>query len=159
MAICVWILSREGIEEILPSDAHSLANDSLYVSITHSKSGKNHIMPRFTFREDLTLLASSFVHVYAGLTPVEFRGQKWMDRGFSDSLPVLPLDRIITVSPSSGIQDVCPIHTGYFNTQIRLANMNIMCTGSQSGFNNTEFSVENIRHLNPAMFPPSTNSM
>lgn len=53
MSICVWILSREGIEEILPSEAHSLATDRLYVSITHSKSGKNHIVSRYTSREEL----------------------------------------------------------------------------------------------------------
>ncbi|KAK2856693.1 hypothetical protein Q5P01_005428 [Channa striata] len=136
---------REGIEEILPGDAHNLATDCLHVSITHSKSGKNHVVSRFTSREELiqALMASSFVPVYAGLTPVEFRGQKWMDGGLSDSLPVLPIGRTITVSPFAGIQDVCPIHTGHFNTQIRLANMNMM------------FSVENIRRLNQALFPPS----
>lgn len=53
MSICVRILSREGIEEILPSEAHSLATDRLHVSITNSKSGKNHIISRFTSREEL----------------------------------------------------------------------------------------------------------
>ncbi|XP_034410808.1 patatin-like phospholipase domain-containing protein 4 isoform X2 [Cyclopterus lumpus] len=68
---------REGIEEILPSEAHSLATDRLHVSITHSKSGKNHIISKFTSREELikALLASSYVPVYAGLKPVELRGQ------------------------------------------------------------------------------------
>lgn len=53
MSICVWILCREGIEEVLPSDAHSVATDRLHISITHSKSGKNHIVTRFTSREEL----------------------------------------------------------------------------------------------------------
>uniref|UniRef100_A0A667X9P6 PNPLA domain-containing protein n=1 Tax=Myripristis murdjan TaxID=586833 RepID=A0A667X9P6_9TELE len=44
---------REGIEEILPSNAHSLAGDRLYISITHSKSGKNHIVSTFTSRDEL----------------------------------------------------------------------------------------------------------
>ncbi|XP_042260098.1 patatin-like phospholipase domain-containing protein 4 isoform X2 [Thunnus maccoyii] len=68
---------REGIEEILPSDAHSLATDRLHVSITHSKSGDNRLISRFTSREELikALLASSFVPVYAGIQAVEFRGQ------------------------------------------------------------------------------------
>ncbi|KAM9334219.1 patatin-like phospholipase domain-containing protein 4 [Symphorus nematophorus] len=140
---------REGIEEILPSEAHSLATDRLHVSITHSRSGKNHIVSRFTSREELikALLASSYVPVYAGLKPVEFRGQKWIDGGFTDSLPILPVGRTITVSPFAGLQDVCPVHRGRYNTQLRLANMNVM------------FSVENIKRLNQALFPPSTGHM
>ncbi|XP_059183562.1 patatin-like phospholipase domain-containing protein 4 isoform X2 [Centropristis striata] len=140
---------REGIEEILPSEAHSLATDRLHLSITHSRSGKNHIISRFSSREELikVLLASCFVPVYAGLKPVEFRGQKWMDGGFTDSLPILPVGRTITVSPFAGLQDVCPVHRGRFNTQLKLANMNVM------------FSMENIKRLNQALFPPSSRSM
>uniref|UniRef100_UPI0037E8CC2A patatin-like phospholipase domain-containing protein 4 isoform X3 n=1 Tax=Semicossyphus pulcher TaxID=241346 RepID=UPI0037E8CC2A len=140
---------REEIEEILPADAHSLASDRLHLSLTHSKSGKNHMVSRFTSRDELiqALLASSFVPVYAGLKPVEFRGQKWIDGGFTDSLPILPVGRTITVSPFAGLQDVCPIHRGRYNTQLRLANMNVM------------FSVENIKRLNQALFPPSSGGM
>ncbi|KAM3584864.1 uncharacterized protein V6R79_001409 [Siganus canaliculatus] len=140
---------REGIEEILPSEAHCLANDRLYVSITHSRSGKNVIVSRFNSRTELiqALLASSYVPVYAGLKAVEFRGQKWIDGGFTDSLPILPVGRTITVSPFAGMQDVCPVHHGRYNTQLRLANMNIM------------FSMENIKRLNLALFPPSVRSM
>ncbi|XP_072235413.1 patatin-like phospholipase domain-containing protein 4 [Leuresthes tenuis] len=140
---------REGIDEILPRDAHSLACDRLHISITHSKSGKNHIVSRFNSRDELikALLASSFVPVYAGLKPLEFRGERWIDGGFTDSLPVLPVGRTITVSPFAGLQDVCPVHRGRFNTQLKLANMNIM------------FSVENIKRLNQALFPPSSRTM
>ncbi|XP_035390845.1 patatin-like phospholipase domain-containing protein 4 isoform X2 [Electrophorus electricus] len=68
---------RDGMEEILPPDAHLLANKCLHVSITHFKTGKNRMVSSFTTREDLikVLLASSFVPVYAGMKPVEFQGQ------------------------------------------------------------------------------------
>ncbi|XP_012713542.2 patatin-like phospholipase domain-containing protein 4 [Fundulus heteroclitus] len=140
---------REGIEEILPTEAHILASDRLYVSITHSTSGKNHIVSRFSCRDELmnALLASSFVPVYAGLRPVKFNGQKWIDGGFTDSLPILPVGRTITVSPFSGLQDVCPVHRGRFNTQLSLANMKIT------------FSMENIKRLNQALFPPPPSTM
>nr|XP_012778151.1 patatin-like phospholipase domain-containing protein 4 isoform X2 [Maylandia zebra] len=140
---------REGIEEILPTEAHSLATDRLYVSITHSESGTNHSVSTFTSREELikVLLASCFVPVYAGLKPVELRGKKWIDGGFTDSLPILPVGRTITVSPFAGRQDVCPIHRGRFKTQLSLANMNIM------------LSVENLKRLNQALFPPSAGAM
>lgn len=49
-----------------------------------------------------------------------------MDGGFTDSLPVLPVGRTITVSPFAGLQDVCPVHRGLFNTGLRLANMTIL---------------------------------
>ncbi|XP_028255003.1 patatin-like phospholipase domain-containing protein 4 [Parambassis ranga] len=143
------LMLREGIEEILPREAHNLATDRLHLSITHSKSGKNHIVSSFSSREELikALLASSFVPVYAGLKPVEFRGQKWIDGGFTDSLPILPLGRTITASPFAGPQDVCPVHRGCFSAHLRLANMNVM------------FSVENIKRLNWALFPPPSSTM
>ncbi|KAM3857252.1 patatin-like phospholipase domain-containing protein 4 [Diretmus argenteus] len=140
---------REGIEEILPNDAHSRAADRLHVSVTHSDSGRNRIVSRFSSREELikVLLASSFVPLYAGIRPVEFQGQKWIDGGFTNSLPILPVGRTITVSPFSGPQDVCPVHRGRFNHHLRLANMSVT------------FSMENIVRLNHALFPPSANRM
>nr|AAI53515.1 Zgc:162327 protein [Danio rerio] len=135
---------REGIEQILPPSAHQLANERLHVSITHSKTHKNSMVSSFTSREDLikVLLASCFVPVYAGVKPVEFQGQKWIDGGFTDSLPILPVGRTITVSPFSGPQDISPEHKGKKNLHLRLANMSIV------------FSKENIIRLNQALFPP-----
>ncbi|XP_017554609.1 patatin-like phospholipase domain-containing protein 4 isoform X2 [Pygocentrus nattereri] len=68
---------RDGIEDILPSNAHLLANERLHISITNSRTGKNSMVSSFTSRDDLikVLLASSFVPIYAGLKPVEFQGQ------------------------------------------------------------------------------------
>ncbi|XP_035390842.1 patatin-like phospholipase domain-containing protein 4 isoform X1 [Electrophorus electricus] len=135
---------RDGMEEILPPDAHLLANKCLHVSITHFKTGKNRMVSSFTTREDLikVLLASSFVPVYAGMKPVEFQGQKWIDGGFTDGLPVLPTGRTITVSPFSGPQDICPHHPiGSVQPHIRLPNMTL------------KFSWDNIKRLDRALFP------
>ncbi|XP_078798443.1 patatin-like phospholipase domain-containing protein 4 isoform X3 [Oryzias latipes] len=140
---------REGLEEVLPAEAHRLATDRLYVSITHSQTGRNRTVSTFSSREELikVLLASSFVPLYAGLKPVEFRGQRWMDGGFTDSLPILPVGRTITVSPFAGLQDVCPVHGGLLDVQLRLANMSIM------------LSLENVRRLTRALFPPPPSTM
>ncbi|TNN27730.1 Patatin-like phospholipase domain-containing protein 4 [Liparis tanakae] len=64
---------------MLPSQAHRLATGRLHVSMTHYKSGENYILSTFNSREELitALLASSYVPVYAGLKPVELRGQAW----------------------------------------------------------------------------------
>ncbi|TRY59365.1 hypothetical protein DNTS_033169 [Danionella cerebrum] len=135
---------REGIEEILPPNAHQLASDRLHVSITHAKTHKNSMVSSFSSRDDLikVLLASCFVPVYAGLKPVEFQGQKWIDGGLTDSLPIVPLGHTITVSPFSGPQDISPEHKGISRNYLRLANMSVV------------LSVENLRRLNEALFPP-----
>ncbi|XP_041936625.1 patatin-like phospholipase domain-containing protein 4 [Alosa sapidissima] len=140
---------REGINEILPQDAHQRAEDRLHVSITHSKTRRNHIVSSFSSREELiqALLASSFVPFYAGLKPVEFQGQTWIDGGFTDSLPIMPGGRTITVSPFSGPLDICPTHTGRSPIMLRLANMSV------------HFSRQNIVRLNQALFPPPESRM
>ncbi|XP_075873597.1 patatin-like phospholipase domain-containing protein 4 [Nelusetta ayraudi] len=139
---------QQGMDTVLPSDAHLLASDRLHVSIT-DLSGRNHLVSQFSSKDDLiaALLASSYLPFYAGLNPVEFRGQKWIDGGFTDSLPILPVGRTITVSPFAGLQDVCPVHRGRFTTQLRLANMNIM------------FSMENLKRLNQCLLPPTHGRM
>ncbi|XP_074839433.1 patatin-like phospholipase domain-containing protein 4 isoform X1 [Carettochelys insculpta] len=68
---------RTGIESFLPSNAHEIAQNRLYVSVTNTKNGKNHLISNFPSREDLikVLLASSFVPVYAGIKAVEYKGE------------------------------------------------------------------------------------
>lgn len=48
-----FLSSREGIESILPSDVHEIAENRLYVSVTNSKTGENHLVSNFASREDL----------------------------------------------------------------------------------------------------------
>ncbi|XP_070258825.1 patatin-like phospholipase domain-containing protein 4 isoform X3 [Myotis yumanensis] len=68
---------RRGMESILPPNAHQLAHSRLHVSITSTRTGKNALVSSFSSREDLiqVLLASSFLPFYAGLKPVEYKGQ------------------------------------------------------------------------------------
>ncbi|XP_037368640.1 patatin-like phospholipase domain-containing protein 4 isoform X1 [Talpa occidentalis] len=68
---------RSGMESILPPNAHELAHSRLHVSITNAQSGRNCLVSSFSSREELikVLLASSFVPIYAGLKPVEYKGQ------------------------------------------------------------------------------------
>ncbi|KAJ8252879.1 hypothetical protein GJAV_G00206590 [Gymnothorax javanicus] len=140
---------REGIEEILPPDAHKMAGDRLHISLTHSRTRENRMVSSFASREDLVkvLLASSFVPVYAGIKAVEYEGQHWVDGGLTDSLPILPVGRTITVSPFSGPQDICPPNTGRANLHLKLANMDVI------------FSVDNFIRLNQALFPPTLDRM
>ncbi|KAI1899336.1 hypothetical protein AGOR_G00060740 [Albula goreensis] len=140
---------RDGIEDILPPNAHQIAGDRLHISITHSRTRRNCMVSHFPSREDLikVLLASSFVPVYAGIKAVEYQSQSWIDGGLSDSLPILPVGRTITVSPFTGSQDICPPRIGRATFPLKLANMDV------------DFSTDNIKRLNQALFPPALSRM
>ncbi|XP_075450676.1 patatin-like phospholipase domain-containing protein 4 isoform X2 [Ascaphus truei] len=119
---------REGIETILPPKAHEIAENCLYISITNTKSRENCMVSNFASREELikVLLASSFVPVYAGIKAVEYKGEKWCDGGFTNSLPILPMGRTVTVSPFCGRQDICPQDKGHVDLYVKLAKQDIL---------------------------------
>ncbi|XP_043751460.1 patatin-like phospholipase domain-containing protein 4 isoform X2 [Cervus elaphus] len=119
---------RSGVESILPANAHELAHDRLHVSITNTRTRRNCLVSRFPSREDLiqVLLASSFLPIYAGLKPVEYKGQKWVDGGFTNSLPVLPAGRTVTISPFSGRLDVSPQDKGRLHFYVSITNQDVL---------------------------------
>ncbi|XP_025966610.1 patatin-like phospholipase domain-containing protein 4 isoform X1 [Dromaius novaehollandiae] len=140
---------RGGIESILPSNAHEIAENRLYVSITNTKNGENYLVSSFASREDLikVLLASSFVPVYAGIKPVEYKGEKWVDGGLTNGLPILPVGRTVTISPFSGRLDICPQDKGHVDLYVKFAKQDIM------------LSLANLVRLNQALFPPNQEKM
>ncbi|XP_057575043.1 patatin-like phospholipase domain-containing protein 4 isoform X4 [Hippopotamus amphibius kiboko] len=140
---------RSGVEAILPPDAHELAHNRLHVSITNTKTRDNCLVSSFPSREDLVqvLLASSFVPIYAGLKPVEYKGQKWVDGGLTNSLPILPVGRTVTISPFSGRLDISPQDKGQLGFYVNITNQDIL------------LSVANLVRLNQALFPPSRRIM
>ncbi|XP_047912159.1 patatin-like phospholipase domain-containing protein 4 isoform X2 [Anser cygnoides] len=140
---------REGIESILPSNAHEIAENRLYVSVTNVRNGKNYLFSSFASREDLikVLLASSFIPVYAGMKPVEYKGEKWVDGGLTNGLPILPAGRTVTISPFSGRLDICPQDKGRVDLYVKLAKQDLM------------LSLANLVRLNQAMFPPNQEKM
>ncbi|XP_044143276.1 patatin-like phospholipase domain-containing protein 4 [Bufo gargarizans] len=136
---------REGIETILPAQAHEIAENRLCVSITNSKSIENCLVSSFASREELikVLLASCYVPLYAGVNAVEYKGEKWFDGGFTNSLPVLPTGRTITVSPFCGRQDICPKDNGHFEWYFKIGKQQI------------KLSAANWERLREVLFPPS----
>ncbi|XP_027495148.1 patatin-like phospholipase domain-containing protein 4 isoform X1 [Corapipo altera] len=140
---------REGIESILPANVHEIAENRLYVSVTNSKSGENRLVSNFSSREDLikVLLASSFIPLYAGIKPVEYKGEKWVDGGLTNGLPILPFGRTVTISPFSGRLDICPQDKGRVDLYVKLAKQDMM------------LSLANLVRLNQALFPPDQEKM
>ncbi|XP_060039091.1 patatin-like phospholipase domain-containing protein 4 [Erinaceus europaeus] len=140
---------RSGVDSVLPPDAHLLAQHRLHVSITHTGTLRNRRVSCFSSRDDLiqVLLASSFVPVYAGLKPVEYQGQRWVDGGLTDSLPVLPDGRTVTVSPFCGRLDIAPRDGDPRPVHLRIARQEVA------------LSLANLVRLNHALFPPGPGAM
>lgn len=140
---------RGGIDSVLPQHAHTLAQGRLHVSVTSMADGRNRLVSSFTSRDDLitVLLASCFIPVYAGLEFVEYAGQRWMDGGLTDSLPVLPMGRTLTVSPFSGRADVSPRDPGWPGVCVCLAKQDITV------------SMANLVRAWQMLFPPGRQMM
>lgn len=52
--------------------------------------------------------------------------QKWIDGGFTDSLPILPGGRTVTISPFSGRLDISPQDKGQLGLYVGIANQHIL---------------------------------
>ncbi|XP_067841787.1 patatin-like phospholipase domain-containing protein 4 isoform X1 [Heptranchias perlo] len=140
---------REGMESILPADAHERTHQRLHVSITNVKTMKNCLISSFSTREDLitVLLASSYVPFYTGIKAVKYRGEAWIDGGLTNRLPILSNGQTVTVSPFSGKLDICPQDKGQSNLYVTIAKQDFI------------LSITNIVRLNQALFPPGQERM
>uniref|UniRef100_G3X777 Patatin like phospholipase domain containing 4 n=2 Tax=Bos taurus TaxID=9913 RepID=G3X777_BOVIN len=118
---------RSGVESILPANAHELAHGRLHVSITNTRTRRNCLVSSFPSREDLV--------------------KRWVDGGFTNSLPVLPVGRTVTISPFSGRLDVCPQDKGRLHFYVSITNQEVL------------LSVANLVRLNRALSPPSRRTM
>ncbi|KAF3815765.1 hypothetical protein GH733_016304 [Mirounga leonina] len=76
-----------------------------------------------------------------------FFPQKWVDGGLTNSLPILPVGRTVTISPFSGRLDISPRDRGQLDLYVTVANQDIM------------LSVANLVRLSQALFPPSKRKM
>uniref|UniRef100_A0A670XML7 Patatin like phospholipase domain containing 4 n=1 Tax=Pseudonaja textilis TaxID=8673 RepID=A0A670XML7_PSETE len=125
------------------------AENRLFISVTSTKNGKNYLLSHFASREDLVkaLLASSFIPLYAGINAVDYKGQKWIDGGLTNGLPILPKGRTVTVSPFCGRLDICPENRGRVDIYAKVAKQDIM------------LSIGNLIRLHQALFPPSQEKM
>uniref|UniRef100_A0A3Q3WD30 PNPLA domain-containing protein n=1 Tax=Mola mola TaxID=94237 RepID=A0A3Q3WD30_MOLML len=97
----------------LPSNAHQLATGRLAVAVTRMTDRKPVIMSDFGSKEDVALLCSCFVPGYCGMMAPSYKGIYYVDGGFSNMQPGLPLPyrQILTVCPFSGEMDICPTDT------------------------------------------------
>ncbi|KAI6176419.1 Phospholipase, patatin family [Aphelenchoides bicaudatus] len=125
---------REGLDRMLPVNAHELCSGRLFISLTRYRDFKNVVVSQFETRDELiqAILCSSFIPFYCGYNPPKYRGEEYCDGGLSDNQPVYDRNTI-TVSPFSGESDICPkdedsaslLGVDFYNTSIRLTTNNL----------------------------------
>ena len=134
--------------ETLPQDAHLQANGRLFVSITKVKALKNEIVSHWESREDLIqcLLCSCFLPVFSGVRFPVFRGEKYIDGGFTNNLPIVQ-NPSITISPFEGIVDICPKSINNKRRYMKIANEELAVT------------MSNMSRFVRALFPPTAEGL
>ncbi|KAF7249581.1 hypothetical protein EG68_09311 [Paragonimus skrjabini miyazakii] len=147
---------REGLDRILPSDAHVLCSGRLSVSLTSCSTGKNIVVTHYKDKEELisAILCSTFIPVFSGFVPAIFRGQPVLDGGFSDNL--LCIDRMtITVSPFVGEADISPMDATWKSGYSLPAPQRVEdILGTVSILNNTiRLNWTNVKRILHALWP------
>ncbi|KAH9488575.1 hypothetical protein Btru_064249 [Bulinus truncatus] len=136
---------RNMLDDILPGDAHELAQGKLYISLTNAQSKKNELISDYISRDEFieALIASCYIPVYAGMKMPTIRGKKYIDGGLTNNLPRFETGRTITVSPFDGKSDIGPksgqelekkAHFIHFHNQEYQVNMNNFKKGKDAFF-------------------------
>ncbi|XP_051961798.1 1-acylglycerol-3-phosphate O-acyltransferase Pnpla3 isoform X1 [Xyrauchen texanus] len=131
------------LQRTLPDNAYGLASGRLHVSMTRIPDRKNILVSEFHSNEDLikALLCSCFVPVYSGMIPPQYKGEHYMDGGFTNIQPFEDSSPTLTISPFAGEMDICPSDTSTTLCDVIIQQLSL------------EFSLTNFIRLVDAMFP------
>ncbi|ROL23524.1 Patatin-like phospholipase domain-containing protein 2 [Anabarilius grahami] len=131
------------LQRCLPDNAHTLATGRLHISMTRMSDGKNVLMSEFNSNDDLieALLCSCFVPVYSGVIPPQYKGEHYMDGGFTNIQPLEDFSPTLTISPFAGNMDICPSDTSTILCDAIIQQLSFQC------------SLTNFIRLVDAMFP------
>ncbi|XP_029460264.1 patatin-like phospholipase domain-containing protein 4 isoform X6 [Rhinatrema bivittatum] len=82
---------RAGLESILPPNAHEVADNHLYVSITCTKNRENYLVSNFASREDLIKLSVANLErfIQALFPPRQEKMESLFQNGFDDAVQFL----------------------------------------------------------------------
>ncbi|XP_021039464.1 1-acylglycerol-3-phosphate O-acyltransferase PNPLA3 isoform X1 [Mus caroli] len=125
---------RDGLQESLPDNVHQVISGKVYISLTRVSDGENVLVSEFHSKDEVVdaLVCSCFIPLFSGLIPPSFRGERYVDGGVSDNVPVLDAKTTITVSPFYGEHDICPkvkstnfFHVNITNLSLRLCTRNL----------------------------------
>ncbi|XP_026115502.1 1-acylglycerol-3-phosphate O-acyltransferase Pnpla3-like [Carassius auratus] len=131
------------LQRCLPDNAHTLASGRLHISMTRISDGKNVIVSEFHSSDELikALLCSCFVPVYSGVIPPQYKGEHYMDGGFTNIQPLEDSSPTLTISPFAGHMDICPSDTSTILCDAIIQQLSFQC------------SVTNFIRLVDALFP------
>uniref|UniRef100_A0A8C6RK90 Omega-hydroxyceramide transacylase n=1 Tax=Nannospalax galili TaxID=1026970 RepID=A0A8C6RK90_NANGA len=137
-------MMRQFLYQALPEDSYKFATGKLHVSLTRLTDGENVVVSEYTSKEELieALYCSCFVPVYCGFIPPTYRGERYIDGGFTSMQPCAFWTDSITISTFSGQQDICPRDCPAIFHDFRMFNFSF------------QFSLENITRMTHALFPP-----
>uniref|UniRef100_A0A0X3NYS3 Patatin-like phospholipase domain-containing protein 2 n=1 Tax=Schistocephalus solidus TaxID=70667 RepID=A0A0X3NYS3_SCHSO len=145
---------REGLERLLPADAHTLCSGRLYISMTRQSSRENVVISQFKDRAELiqVILCSSFIPLFGGFVPPMFHGDYFIDGALSDNLPSLDKNTI-TVSPFCGDADICPRDDMWDSKELATVAGHIFLSQTSIILNwmNAKRIVNIVRPLSPKM--------
>ncbi|XP_067142346.1 patatin-like phospholipase domain-containing protein atgl-1 [Centruroides vittatus] len=131
----------EGLNRLLPEDAHLRCTGRLHVSLTRWNDRKNLLLSEFDRRDELiqALLCTCFIPIYTGFIPPTIRGVSYIDGCFSNNQPILD-ENTITVCPFAGEGDICPEDTSSV-LQLHISNTSIA------------ISAGNLYNIASSLFP------
>ncbi|XP_042607059.1 1-acylglycerol-3-phosphate O-acyltransferase Pnpla3-like [Cyprinus carpio] len=131
------------LRRCLPDNAHTLASGRLHISMTRISDAKNVIVSEFNSSDELigALLCSCFVPVYSGVIPPQYKGEHYMDGGFTNIQPFEDSSPTLTISAFAGNMDICPCDTSIILCDAIIQQLSFQC------------SVTNFIRLVDALFP------
>jgi len=140
---------RKVFSATLPANAYKLATGKLFISLTRVSDWKNVIVSDFDSNKDLidALVCTSFIPFYCGVQPPKYRGESYIDGGFSDNLLQHFDGTNITVSVFSGDSDICPSDGHRDNSLFDMNNVTV------------QFTAHNMYRLIKALFPLDNSSL
>lgn len=139
---------RHHLEDLLPHNAHVLATNRVFVSVTRLPYLENRLLSKYNTRAEFiqSLICSCFIPVYDGVTLPSLHNMTLVDGCYTLNLPRFPEGRTIVVTPFSGELDISPaVPSGRSALSVRFKHQQFHLTSS------------NARRLIMAVFPPPLN--
>ncbi|ELK23436.1 Patatin-like phospholipase domain-containing protein 3 [Myotis davidii] len=135
---------REALHRHLPDNVHQLISGKMCISLTRVSDWENVLVSEFQSKDDVVdaLICTSFIPYFCGLIPPTFRGVRYVDGGFTNSVPCFDDKTTITESPFLGEHDSCP--------EVKSTNFLYMDVSKMS----LHFCLENVQLIRQMVFPP-----
>ena len=136
---------RDILTEALPKDANILLSNRLYISITGTYLN-NLVVSQFSSNEEVieALICSCYLPAFSSYQIPKYKGESYIDGGFSNNLPIIDEKTTVRITPFSGTGHICP-DDGTPPEKMWLREM---------AGETVEISAMNIKRFKEALYPP-----